>query len=135
MTRVVDYLLPETASAPAAARKRYAWRSTLAAFVFGVCAGLSFVQGERAVLLLSGLPVILYMVWEFTVLMRALDELQFRIHMTALAIAGGAVCTILTLIGVVDLVWPLPAFGIVFALPALVPVYYLALFVLSRRYA
>lgn len=135
MERWVDYLLPETWSAPAKARKRYVRRTLIAGFALGLAIGASLHERVPEALLLTAVPLIVYLVWEFAVLLRALDELQSRIHVTALAVAGGVVCTAMTLIGVIALIWTVDAPGLSFALPVLGLVYYVALFIVSRRYA
>lgn len=133
-------LVPETHTAPPSARRRYIWRSmgVLGAVMTGVLALVVLAPDEGiwpiliAVLAVSGLA---FGVYEFVVLMRALDELQQRIHMMALAIGCGGAVMIITALAMVSMVleWPSvePLFAIMFAVAG----YYGALFVLSRRFS
>ncbi|AZU04805.1 hypothetical protein X907_2290 [Glycocaulis alkaliphilus] len=72
--------------------------------------------------------------YEFVVLIRSLDELQQRIHMTALAVGCGGAVMIVSSLAVASalLQWgPFqPAFTVVIAVAA----YYVSLFAISRRY-
>lgn len=138
MARLTDFILPETASAPKAARDRYVWRSVGAGFPLGFLVGAvtGFWDGEAARWIwLACFPFLAFLVWEFVTLMRALDELQFKLHMIALALAGGFVCSFVTLWAVVELAFDGPEFEYALALPMLGLVYYVALFFVSRRYA
>ncbi|MBI1264782.1 MAG: hypothetical protein GC187_08620 [Alphaproteobacteria bacterium] len=133
-------LVPETHTAPPSARRRYIWRSmgVLGAVMAGVLALVVLTPDEGiwpiliAALVVSGLA---FGVYEFVVLMRALDELQQRIHMMALAIGCGGTVMIITALALVAVVlqWGSvePLFAIMFAVAG----YYGALFVLTRRFA
>lgn len=135
---MLDILLPETASAPLSARKRYGLRLAILMPIFIVCfvAGVSLHPSTLGLVLQAiGMACVGWVIFEFIVLMSTLDELQHRIHMTALAIAGGVLASLAT-------VWGLLAIGLgsggpnaTFALPAFGLLYYLALFLVSRRYA
>lgn len=138
MARLTDFILPETASAPKAARDRYIWRSVGAGFPLGFLVGAvtGFWDGEYARLIwLACFPFLAFLIWEFVVLMRALDELQFKLHMIALAVAGGFVCCFVTLWAVLEIAFEFPGFAYALTLPMHGVGYYLALFVVSRRYA
>lgn len=135
---MITLLMPETASAPKSARQRYAFRATVLMLGFiGLyvspelfeLAGLTLILRILAVLCLLGV------VYEFAALMRALDELQLRIHLIALACAGGAVCALMTGWGLIALENDLRTPGAVLALPSMALGYYIALFFVSRRYA
>ncbi len=135
---MLDILLPETASAPRSARVRYAQRSVASIAGFAICMiGPGLVDlGEFGVAVsLLGLGFIGWLIFEFVVLVRSLDELQFKIHVTSLAIAGGAIAVLSTLwsIAAVSVGYsePSPAF----ALPAVGASYYLALFFVTRHYS
>ncbi|WBQ09552.1 type IV secretion system protein [Hyphomonadaceae bacterium ML37] len=133
-------LVPETQTAPPAARRRYIWRSmgTLTIAMISVLA-LAWLTPEGGVwpVIVGGLLVagLAFGVYEFVVLMRALDELQQRIHMMALAIGCGGAVMIITALALVAMVlqWgPLePALTVMFAVAG----YYGSLFALSRQYA
>lgn len=133
-------LVPETHTAPPSARRRYIWRSmgVLGAVMTGVLALVVLAPEEGiwpiliAALAVSGLA---FGVYEFVVLMRALDELQQRIHMMALAIGCGGAVMIVTAMALVTVVlqWGSvePALTVLFAVVG----YYGSLFALSRQYA
>ncbi|TGY88133.1 hypothetical protein E5163_09840 [Marinicauda algicola] len=139
-------LIPESSSAPPAARRRYNRRSVALALLMlpvtalaawlaeadvppaGVAAGLA---GVFAVLLLFA--------YEFVQLMRSLDELQHRIHLTALVIGFASALLVLMALGIVSALtgligaeaWALIA---ILAVPASFLVYYVFLHVGLRRY-
>lgn len=133
-------LVPETHTAPPSARRRYIWRSMgmLAIAMTGVLA-LAWLAPDGGVwpLIVAGLLVagLAFGVYEFVVLMRALDELQQRIHMLALAIGCGGAVMIVTALALVTVVlqWGSvePALTVLFAVVG----YYGSLFALSRQYA
>jgi len=135
--RILDIIMPETASAPPKARKRYVRRSSLAALAIVLSSGLAVSVSPEALFFGVEALLIVFLVWEFSVLMRALDELQFRIHMTALAIAGGVAATSCTVLSVIALAGEgqLPALAGALALPTMGIGYYIALFVIARRYS
>jgi hypothetical protein len=132
-------LVPETHTAPPAARRRYIWRSIgiVAVAMTGVLAMITLAPADgawRAMATLLALSGLGFGIYEFVVLMRALDELQQRIHMMALAIGCGGAVMIVSAFALASALmhWDLvqPAFTVVFAVAG----YYAALFVLSRRY-
>ncbi|MCH8489217.1 MAG: hypothetical protein LAT81_04705 [Oceanicaulis sp.] len=132
-------LVPETHTAPPAARRRYIWRSVaiLAVAMTGVLAMIALAPADgawRAVAALLAVFGLAFGIYEFVVLMRALDELQQRIHMMALAIGCGGAVMIVSGLAVASALmqWDLvqPAFTVVFAVAG----YYASLFALSRRY-
>ena len=137
MTRVLDIIMPETASAPSMARKRYILRSSLIGGALGMLIGLKAVDSVPDLALVASPILLVALVYEFSALMRALDELQFRIHMTALALGGAASATFMTswaLLVSATLV-PRTDIELAFGLPLMGLGYYLALFFVSRRYA
>lgn len=138
-------LIPESKSAPEAVRRRYNRRTSLAGPVFAAgLAGAVFLSGgdgpvawvivSFAVTLLA-LVVIVY---EFVRLMRALDELQSRIHTTALAAGMGAGAVFATMTGLAGAVFTgggtLWAGLGVLALPVGLVGYYIGLHVGQRLY-
>ncbi len=133
-------LVPETHTAPPAARRRYIWRSMaiLAAVMMAVIALVWLAPQSSlwprlvAVLAVAGLAIGTY---EFAVLMRALDELQQRIHMMALAIGCGGAVMIVSGSAVLSVLLQWEAFEPAFTVVIAVPGYYIFLFVLSRRFA
>ena len=135
---MITSLMPETASAPKSARQRYAWRATLLMLGFiGLYSSPELFELDELVLILRAVAVLclLGVVYEFAALMRALDELQMRIHMIALACAGGVVSAVMTGWGLIVLDKDMTTPGSVLALPFMALAYYAALFVISRRYA
>jgi Kef-type K+ transport system membrane component KefB len=133
-------LVPETHTAPPAARRRYIWRSMglVAAVMVAVLALVllapdgGFWRMLAALLAVAGLALGVY---EFIVLMRALDELQQRIHMMALAIGCGGAVMIVSGLAVVSALmqWGSvqPALTVVIAVAG----YYVSLFALTRRFS
>jgi hypothetical protein len=135
---MLDILLPETASAPPSARKRYGLRLAILMPTFIVCflAGVSLGPSTLGLILQAvGMACVGWVIFEFIILMKALDELQHRIHMTALAIAGGVLASLATVWGLMVTALGHAGPNATFALPAFGALYYLALFVVSRRYA
>lgn len=133
-------LVPETHTAPPSARRRYIWRSmgVLGAVMTGVLALVVLAPDEGiwpiliAALAVSGLA---FGVYEFVVLMRALDELQQRIHMMALAIGCGGAVMIITALTMVSMLLEWRSIEPLLAIMFAVAGYYGALFVLSRRFS
>ncbi|HCR67399.1 hypothetical protein [Oceanicaulis sp. UBA2681] len=135
MEHWLDFLLPETASAPVRARTRYTIAGALAGLI-EVCSILLFHFGAAPDLVLLGAVVgLVWLAWEFVLLVRSLDELQQRIHLTALACAGGGTAFVLTNWAIAGLVLPLPELNSVVALPMFVVLYWVVLSFQSRRYA
>lgn len=135
---MLDILLPETASAPPSARKRYGLRLAVLLPIFIVCfvAGVSLHPSPLGLILQAvGMICVGGIIFEFIVLVRALDELQHRIHVTALAIAGGVLACLATAWGLLAMGLGIVGPNVTFALPAFGVLYYLALFLVSRRYA
>lgn len=133
-------LVPETHTAPPSARRRYIWRSMGMLAIAMTCVlavGWLTPDGGIWPVIIAGLLVagLAFGVYEFVVLMRALDELQQRIHMMALAIGCGAAVMIITALALVTVVlqWGSvePAFTIIIAVAG----YYLSLFALTRQYS
>ncbi|WP_440959038.1 hypothetical protein ACFELO_02720 [Oceanicaulis sp. LC35] len=136
MTRVLDIIMPETASAPSKARQRYILRSSLIGGALGMLIGLSAVGSVPDLALIVSPILLVALVYEFSALMRALDELQSRIHMTALALGGAASATFMTswALLVSANILPRSDIELAFGLPLMGLGYYLSLFFVSRRY-
>ncbi|MCC5996560.1 MAG: hypothetical protein JJU18_09360 [Oceanicaulis sp.] len=132
-------LVPETHTAPPAARRRYIWRSMamLAVVMSAVIALIAQAPGSGiwpmlvAVLAVAGLA---FGTYEFVVLMRALDELQQRIHMMALAIGCGGAVIFVSGLAVVSVLLQWESFEPAFTVVIAVAGYYVSLFALTRRY-
>ncbi|WBQ11697.1 hypothetical protein L2D00_07495 [Hyphomonadaceae bacterium BL14] len=133
-------LVPETHTAPPSARRRYIWRSMGMLVIAMTCVlAVDWLTPDGGIwpVIIAGLLVagLAFGVYEFVVLMRALDELQQRIHMMALAIGCGGAVMIITALALVTMVlqWGSvqPAFTVVIAVAG----YYVSLFALGRRYA
>lgn len=132
-------LSPECASAPLPARRRYVVRACAAAFVFTTILlwpdlGDHSAQAPAFLQILTPF-LVAFFIYEFAVLMRSLDELQFKIQMTAVAIAGGAFAGGLTLWGLAEYFLDAPSMPMIFAFPALAMFYYLAIYLVARRYS
>lgn len=130
--------MPETASAPASARKRYAVRTLplMVGFIL-LYAGPEVLDlgGLGQIAQMLSLVCLVFVIGEFIVLMRALDELQFKLQMIALAAAGGFVTVGATLWGMAALVFELREINSVFALPVFGLAYYACLFIVARRFS
>lgn len=130
--------MPETASAPASARKRYAVRTVplIAGFVGLIILPRWVAMGDAGNFAqLVGIVCLIGVIAEFVVLMRALDELQFKLHMIALAAAGGVVTVGATVWGLAGLVLGLGEVNSIFALPAMALTYYAFLLLVSRWFS
>lgn len=139
-------LIPESSSAPPKARRRYNRRSVaLAVLMLPVTAlGTWLAESDVAPALAAAgiaaiLAVLAMFAYEFTRLMRSLDELQYRIHLTALAVGLGSALLGLMALGVVSALTGLMsakalALIAVLAMPAALFVYYIFLHLGLRRY-
>lgn len=141
-------LMPEASSAPPAARRRYKWRSLIAGGLFLILYLGSQMAGKAGVFLplvliagYAGLAALLWLIYEFIHLMRQLDELQQRIHITSLAIGFGVIGAVLTTGGMTLTLWNIDAlrddlvsFIATQTLPLGILAYYIALHVVKRRY-
>ena len=135
MDSILDFFLPETASAPARARTRYTVAGALAGLV-AVCSVALFHFGfAPAPVLLGAILGLIWLACEFVCLLRALDELQQRIHLMALACAGGVMAVSFTSWALAGLIWSVPTLSIAVGMPAFLGLYYIALAILRRRYA
>lgn len=140
-------LLPESNTAPPKARRRYNRRSV----VFSVCFAVFFIpafllqEADRAPVLsaslfLIGIGCLLATIYEFVHLVRALDELQQSIHVTALACAFGGAAVFGTMTSlIIGFFWggealPADEFGAAMILPLGVLAYYVSLHLLMRRF-
>lgn len=140
-------LIPESSSAPPEARKRYNRRSVaISVLLFPLMLALIWLEASdaRPVWLGAGVAAILLVLalfaYEFTRLMASLDELQYRIHVTALAVGFCSVALLVMSLGVVGAFfelgfiaddWPVLA---VLVLPAGMIGYYIALKAFLRKY-
>ncbi|MFW5661725.1 MAG: hypothetical protein ACOC05_10115 [Oceanicaulis sp.] len=131
--------LPECASAPPQARRRYVWRSTLAGGAFAAGVYVAFMLAEpgpariaAACFCVLALGVAFY---EFYRLMAALDELQRQIHTIALSLAGGVTTGLASAWAVLAAALNGPQPDPIFAIPVFGVAYYLALFFVARRFA
>ncbi|MFW6299994.1 MAG: hypothetical protein ACOC20_03630 [Oceanicaulis sp.] len=131
-------LLPESATAPAAARRRYFWRNlgtgVLVAASLLVLVNVNPGAGAGAAAFVVFCLALFVGCYEFFRLMTALDEMQRRIHITALALSGAAVAFLATVSGVAAIVFSFPPPLAAFGLPAVGLTYYLALAGVARRY-
>jgi hypothetical protein len=135
---MLEYLIPETASAPKTARQRYLRRTRvlmLGFIVFFTVSALWDLGAVGQALMIGSVACFAGVIFEFVVLMKALDELQHRIHMTALAISGGLVASVATVWGILAFELAITEPSIAFALPVLAIGYYVTLFFVSRHYA
>lgn len=136
-------LVPETQTAPPAARRRYIWRSmTLVAVMLVAFIGFYAIGGgepDRPVLNLAMVALCVAFVlagtYETVALIRSLDELQQRIHILAWAIGLGAAVIVTFSWGFASVLVPIARFDPVFTVLIAVPGYYIALFLLGRRYS
>jgi hypothetical protein len=131
-------ILPESASAPVAARKRYFNRTLWPGLVM-VIASLGVVVAPDTQLIRGGALgaialMAAYMSYEFLVLLRAMDELQRQIHITALAISGGAVSMMFSAIGVIEAYAETNLITSIFVFPIFLLGYYIGLLTISARY-
>ena len=131
-------ILPESATAPPAARRRYVWRTTLSGVMVAAC--MSAINTARSgelldMALFAFLTLALCVgAYEFFQLLRALDEMQRRIHIGALALSGAMTAGLATLWGLAALAFPVTAPMIVFVGPAFGFGYYVALMLVVRHY-
>lgn len=135
MARWLDYVLPETASAPPKARRRYTVNGSLSGALAAITTLLVHWDWVPEAALLGLIAAFSWLLWEFVLLIRALDELQHRIHLTALALAGGVLAILTTSWAIWDIIWPLPDIMLAFGFPGFMLMYYVFLFFVSRRYA
>lgn len=131
-------ILPECATAPRAAQVRYVWRSTGLALVnvASLIGALGSWPSSAFLPVLFGVFVgtLLLAAYEFYRLLLALDEMQRRIHVNALVLAGASITGIGTIWGVGALIFAIPAPHAVFAAPVLWVAYYTCLAVVARRF-
>ena len=135
-------LVPETYSAPPAARRRYIWRTMAMLFVlialFTGFYALGGEEGGSGPLNVAMMAVCIAFtagsIYELVTLIRELDELQQRIHILAWAIGCGLAVTVTFLWGVATVLVGAPAFESMMAVVVAVPGYYLSLFFVSQSY-
>lgn len=135
-------LVPETHTAPPAARRRYIWRLmamsllVLGAFVlfYGLGGGAPDTPGLNLGMLVVCTAFMAVGTWEFVVLIRALDELQQRVQILSLAIGCGVAVLMMTLLGVWATLRDAQPVNPIFVMLLAVPGYYLSLFVVGRHY-
>lgn len=134
-------LVPETHTAPPAARRRYIRRSLTMLAVFlmvivlhGAAAG-AWPQAEQALnLALAGLAgaFLLAGAWEMGALVRSLDELQQRVHLIAMALGYGGTFLAVVWWGLVAALTGWPALNPAIAIVLGVAAHYIALFFTAR---
>ncbi len=135
-------LVPETYTAPPAARRRYIWRSTalvllmVPAFIVFYAVGGGQPERFGLNLFMVGLwcAFLLAAVYETVALIRALDELQQRIHILSWAIGLCAAIMMSFAWSFAHAVLPIARFEPIFSVLIAVPGYYLSLFFVSRHY-
>ena len=128
----------EAESAPPAVRRRYLFRGSLLAAGFAASFLVASPAGAPELdprMLVLNLLCLLGMVYEFAVLMRALDELQRRIHLSALAIGAGLAIALTVLWGYADMVLSLPDLPVILIGPLAGLLYYAVIFIVRGRYA
>lgn len=136
-------LLPETYSAPPAARRRYIWRTAalilaLLALHTGYFAAGGYPGGASPLNLAMLAFCIVFVAaaaYEIVTLIRALDELQQRIHILAWAIGGCLAVTIVFLWGLATVLTGVPAFEPIMSVVLAALGYYVSLFLLGRSYS
>jgi hypothetical protein len=136
-------LIPETYTAPPSARRRYVWRSfamvgaLLIAFIafFGLTAFRPDLAWLNVAMVLICTVFVGAATYEFVVLMRSLDELQQRVHITSIAIGFGAGVMIALLWRFASALLPIPLFDPLFTFVLAIAGYYIALFFTARRFS
>ncbi|TRO96842.1 hypothetical protein FKB34_02440 [Glycocaulis profundi] len=136
-------LIPETYTAPASARRRYVWRSLamvaalLAVFVlfFALTAARPDLAGLNLAMVVICAIFMAAATYEFVVLMRSLDELQQRVHVTSLAIGFGGAVMIMMLWAFASALLAIPLADPVFTFVLAILGYYIALFFTGRRFS
>lgn len=135
-------LVPETHTAPPAARRRYIWRTmALVAVMLVAFTGFYAMGGgqpDRPVLNLAMVALCVAFVLagtnETVALIRSLDELQQRIHILAWAIGMSAAVIVAFCWGFASIILQIVRFDPMLTVLIAVPGYYIALFLLGRRY-
>lgn len=136
-------LVPETFSAPPAARRRYVWRTTTLTGITLVLL-ISFLAAGggspgKPVLNLTAMSVCIVFVlaanYEIVVLIRALDELQQRLHILSWALGCALAVTVSFLWGLASKLIGAPPFDPIFTVVIAVPGYYISLFFAARHFA
>jgi hypothetical protein len=135
-------LVPETYSAPPAARRRYIWRTmAMLAALLALFAGYYALGGGAGTHSLNIAMLVISIVfvagatYEIVILIRALDELQQRIHILAWAIGGCLAVTVMFLWGVATVLVGAPVFEPVMSVVMATLGYYISLFLLGQRYS
>jgi hypothetical protein len=136
-------LIPETYTAPPRARRRYVWRSLamvaalLAVFLlfFALTAAWPDLAWLNLAMVLICAIFMAGATYEFVVLMRSLDELQQRVHVTSIAIGFGAAVMIALLWTFASALLALPGFDPVFTFVLAILGYYMALFFTARWFS
>ncbi|WP_439633277.1 hypothetical protein [Glycocaulis sp.] len=135
-------LVPETYSAPPSARRRYIWRTmAMLVAVLALHAGYYVVggePGEAGPLNLAMLAICIVFVaggsYEIITLIRALDELQQRIHILAWAVGGCLAVTVMFLWGLATVLIGAPVLEPIMSVVLATLGYYVSLFWFSRQY-
>lgn len=135
-------LVPETYSAPPAARRRYIWRTTamlvllMGAFVafYAMGGGQPERLGLNLAMVLICIGFVIAATFETVVLIRALDELQRRIHILSWAIGLAAAAIVVFCWGFASNLLPITPFDPTLTVLIAVPGYYISLFFVSQSY-
>lgn len=136
-------LVPETYSAPPAARRRYIWRSSvlvvlqLALFIayYALGGGDETVGGLDVAMMAITVLFVGAATYEIVMLIRALDELQQRIHILSWAIACALAVSVSFLWGVASVLVSAPSLDPILTMVIAVPAYYVVLFAAGRHFA
>lgn len=135
-------LVPETHTAPPAARRRYIWRTMtlvavmLVAFIgfYAIGGGQPDQWGLNLAMVALCVAFVLAGTYETVALIRSLDELQQRIHILAWAIGMSAAVIVAFCWGFASIILQIVRFDPMLTVLIAVPGYYIALFLLGRRY-
>ncbi|MGP1276412.1 MAG: hypothetical protein ACQRW7_13440 [Caulobacterales bacterium] len=136
-------LVPETYSAPPAARRRYIWRSSalvvlqLVLFIayYALGGGDETVGGLDVAMMAITVLFVGAATYEIVMLIRALDELQQRIHILSWAIACALAVSVSFLWGVASVLVSAPSLDPILTMVIAVPAYYVVLFAAGRHFA
>ncbi len=136
------FLIPEANSAPPKARRRYMRWSMIwgLSIAFGIVALVALREETAPRPLLIAIAGVVFIALvaatrEFIILMGSLDELQSRVHMTALAIGFGLTAILVMLWETVSFATGAPRFEAILVFPIGVFGYYAALHGVLRRYS
>jgi hypothetical protein len=151
---ILDFIMPEAATAPKKAKQRYVINGFGYALAFAVLFFMSVSsqlstssevlqsQSVRAVLMsITGPTAILSVLamaglfYELAKLIASLDEMQQSIHIKAMLVGCASVAAINMAWGVMGVSLPIPSFEPILALPVTFLGYYATLWVKRQRYS